>query len=107
VIRQDYIERLIEQLATLTARILGLAAAGKDDEARQELDGCYRSLGVTRAMIDRLDAGTLVAMLGANKATAVATVVEAEAALARSQGRDADARARSADADALRRASAR
>jgi hypothetical protein len=107
VIRQDYIERLIQQLATLSARILDLGAAGKHEEARQELDGCYRSLGVTRDMINRLDVSTLVAMLGASKTAAVATVVEAEAALARSQGREADARAKAANAEALRRASGR
>jgi hypothetical protein len=106
VIRQDYIERLIEQLATLGARILGLADAGKHEAARQELDSCYRSLGVTREMIDRLDIATLVAMLGASKAAAVATVIEAEAGLARSQGREADARAETVTAEALRRASA-
>jgi hypothetical protein len=107
VIRQDYLERMIEQLAATIGRILGLVSEGKSEEAARELDGCYRSLGVTRDMIERLDATTLGAMLGAGRAEAVARVLDAEAALAQSQGREADAHAKSRDAAAIRRAVSR
>jgi hypothetical protein len=104
VIRQDYIERMIEQLAAAIARIMGLAGEGNHEEAARELEGCYRSLGVTRSMLERLDATTLGAMLGSGKADAVARLLDAEAALARSQGREGDAHAKSRDAAELRRA---
>jgi hypothetical protein len=104
VIRQDYLERMIQQLAAAIARIADLAREGKHEQAGRELDGCYRSLGVTRDMLERLDATTLGAMLGVGKAEAVARVLDAEADLARSQGREADALAKSRDAAALRRA---
>jgi hypothetical protein len=107
VIRQDYIERMIEQLAAAIARIAGLASEGKYEDAARELDGCYRSLGVTRHMLERLDAPTLAAMLGGSRAEAVARVLDAEATLARSQGKDAEEGAKSRVAAALRRAVAR
>ncbi len=95
---------MIEQLATALARIAGLVVEGKHEEAAREVDGCYRSLGVTRDMIARLDPATLAAMFGPGRADAVARVLDAEAGVLRAQGRNADADSKSRDAEALRRA---
>ena len=103
MIRQDYFERLIEQLAGAIARVLGLVAESKYEDAAREIDGCYRALGVTPVMLGRLAPATLVAMLGAEKAEAVAKVLDAEAGILRAQGRDVEAYAKNRDAETIRR----
>ncbi len=107
MIRQDYFERLIEQLAGAIARVVGLVAEGKYEDAARAIDGCYRALGVTPVMLGRLEPVTLVAMLGAGKAQAVAKVLDAEAGILRAQGKDAEAHAKNRDAETMRRAAGR
>jgi hypothetical protein len=106
VVRQDYFERLIQQLAGAIARIAGFVADGKYEDASREIEASYRSLGLTPGMVGRLEPATLCALLGRGKLDAVASVLDAEAGLLRAQGRDAEAQGKSRDAEDLRRAGA-
>ncbi len=45
VLRDDYLMRLVRQLADALARIAGLRKAGLLDQASQELDAAFASLG--------------------------------------------------------------
>jgi hypothetical protein len=45
VLRDDYLMRLVRQLADALARIAGLRKAGLLDQAAQELDAAFASLG--------------------------------------------------------------
>lgn len=81
--QRDYIERLIEELAEGIARALGVGPAGRRsrDEALRDLDALWTSsVGLRRADAERLDDGSLRAMLGA-KAVLAAKLFEALAAL--------------------------
>jgi hypothetical protein len=93
--RQDYLERLIQQIAGFVARIVGLAARDDSDAAEHELDAAWTALGLRRADAHRLDDPTLRLLLG-NKALLGAQLLEAEASVQ-------EARAKVANADALRR----
>jgi hypothetical protein len=104
VIRQDYFERMIEQLAAAIARVAGLVAGRKYQDAGREVEGCYRTIGITRDMLVRLSPETIGAMFGPGKGDAVARVLDAEADLLRAQGRGAEAQSKKRDAAALRRA---
>jgi hypothetical protein len=84
--RQDYIERLIAQIADAIAHILGLAKSGRPEEAEHALTATWSSvLGLRRADVDHLDASTLRALLG-EKRLAAASLLDAEADLRRSRG---------------------
>jgi hypothetical protein len=107
MIREDYVERMIKELASAVARIMGLVSDGERTAATRELDACYRALGVDRNMITRLDTNTLARMLGAAKSEALAGVLEAEASLSMSDGREGDAASKKRDAAALRQVFAR
>ncbi len=99
--RQDYIERMIRQIAEFVARATGLAHDGRSAEAEQELDAAWASLGLRRADAQRLDDATLRLLLGA-KATLAANLFEAQADLEHARSRDAVAEALRGRAAALR-----
>jgi thioesterase domain-containing protein len=89
--RQDYIERMIAQIAEAVGRIMGLARSVQPEEAEREIASTWtRVLGFRRADLDRLDPGTLRALLGAKHDAAI-TLIEAEAQLRREQARDDEA----------------
>jgi len=73
--RRDYLERMIEQLAAVIGRILGLAGEGR----------VAASLGVRRADALRFDAATLRVML-AGKTDLAAKLFEAQAAVEEVRG---------------------
>jgi hypothetical protein len=84
--RQDYIERMIAQIAEAIGRALGLARSGQPIEAQSELDAAWSgALGLSRGDVQRLDDVTLRALLGA-KRTAAARLLDAEAELKELQG---------------------
>ncbi|MCL2448599.1 MAG: hypothetical protein FWD17_06615 [Polyangiaceae bacterium] len=99
--QQDYIERMIAQIAAAVARILGLAKA-TPEEAERELASTWSGvIGLRRADIDRLDASTVRALLGP-KRVAAAMLLDAEADVRRSQGQIDDAERLAALAAKLR-----
>jgi hypothetical protein len=84
--RQDYIERMIAQMAAAIARVLGLAKSGQPEEAQRELAATWSNVvGLRRTDVDRLDEATLRTLLG-DKRLAAAALLEAEADVKRSQG---------------------
>lgn len=84
--RQDYIERMIAQIAAAIAHVLGLARSGQGDQAERELEATWaRVIGLRRMDVDRLDDATLRALLG-NKRVPAATLLDAEADLRRLRG---------------------
>lgn len=84
--QQDYIERLISQIAAAVGRILGLAHAGQPEDARRELEATWsRVVGFRRADVDRLDEMVLRTMLG-DKRVAASALLDAEAEMARTAG---------------------
>jgi hypothetical protein len=84
--RRDYLEQLIERIAAAVARVVGLAREGRHEEAERALDEAWTTaLGFRRADVQRLDPGTLRAMLGA-RASPAAELVRAEAEVAEARG---------------------
>jgi len=63
--RQDYIERMIQQLAHAIASALGIAQAGDVQRAKEDLRATWSSVvGVRREDLERVDAATAHALLG-------------------------------------------
>lgn len=80
MIRQDFLLRLIQQLAELIGRAIGLAKKGRVEEAEQVLDDTASThVGMTRAMLDRLPPEEIARLLGAEKSMVVAAILDAEA----------------------------
>jgi hypothetical protein len=103
VIREDYIERTIRQLAEAVARLLGFAVAGRDDLAEQQLEQLYvEHLGMPRAAFARLAPENLAQILGSRSRIAV-ELLRAEAELRLAQGFTGDARELLARAELVRR----
>ena len=64
VLRDDYIHRMIRQLAEFIARITGFTATEKWDQALAESDRAWTELlDVPRDLVDRLDGPTLAQLL--------------------------------------------
>jgi hypothetical protein len=81
--RKDFLDRQLEGVALLLARLLGLRDAGRVDEARKELDQGARSLlGVGMMSLGRVDVRTAVGLLrSAAGAESYARLLEAAAEL--------------------------
>jgi hypothetical protein len=64
MIREDYIIRLIKQLADAIARIAGLRQRGDYVQAQHEVDHAWTDvLGVPRELVDATDPATLASLL--------------------------------------------
>jgi hypothetical protein len=89
--RQDYVERMIQQVAAAIGRALGASQSGQPEEALRELHAtCARVLGVRRGDIERVDEATLRALLH-GKVEPAAALVDAEADIREAQGDAASA----------------
>ncbi len=100
-LRQDFIGRLIQQLANFFARALKLVQEGQLDEADAEIAEAERALGLPRGM-DKLDARSAALMLnGGDKVVLAALLLEHKALSAGARGNDALARAYRTRARAL------
>jgi len=97
--KRDYFERMIEQVAAAAAKVMGLAAERRVEDAGVELDEAWRAgPGLGRNDAARLDDATLSILLGP-KTILAAALFEAEAAIADARGeatRARDLRARAA-----------
>jgi hypothetical protein len=101
--REDYLERMLSKIAEAIGRILGFAKSAQPEEADREIASTWSSvLGFRRADLERLDAGTLRALLGPKREAALA-LINAEVELRRAQGRDEDAERLARVAAGLRR----
>ncbi|MFO0676153.1 MAG: hypothetical protein U0169_06445 [Polyangiaceae bacterium] len=84
---RDWFMRAIEGIVEAIGRVMGLVKAGQLDDARRALDEAYSGqLGIPLAMIDRLDAASVVLVLGPERATLLLDLLRAEAALATASG---------------------
>ena len=91
MIRDDYLMRLVRQLAEALARIAGLRRAGLLDQAGEELDAAFASLGGIDPLLARDgDAAFLLSLVqDPSRREAMARLLEERDALraARSAGR--------------------
>lgn len=103
MIRQDYIKRLIEQLAQAVARALSRKDAAAAELALLEVERAYGELGVGRGFLD-LDPASLRVIIGSpERARAVAEVCRLEAELLHASGEAARSAQRRALAAELSR----
>ena len=56
MIRRDYLERMIEEVAAAVAKAFGLAREGRHDDAMREIESGYAVVGLSVLVLDRLDA---------------------------------------------------
>lgn len=95
---QDYIMRLIEQVARMLAAILTLRKAGQNEEARQEIDSsCWQTVGMSLAQIRRASPENIAQSLERSgparhaRAIVLAELLLQDAELSEAAGRSADA----------------
>ena len=62
MLRDDWVMRMVRQLAAALARIAGLRQAGLLDEAAETLDEAFTQLGVDPRLAGAADAATLLAL---------------------------------------------
>jgi len=62
--QQDVIKRMIEALGAALAKIAGLRAEGKNEEALQEVQAAYAALGLNRHLISSLQGASLRVVVG-------------------------------------------
>ena len=74
MLRHDFIKRLIEKMAAFMARLAGLAAAGRLDEADGELAEIERELGLPRGY-EALDSASIALLLGSADKVALASLL--------------------------------
>lgn len=85
MIKRDYLERLVEELAAITAKALGLARETRNDEARREIEAGYSVVGIPALVIERLDAASIRMMAG-EKTGALIELLDADAAVSELRG---------------------
>jgi len=85
--REDYLMRMIRQLAEALARIAGLRKAGDLRQALDAVDRLYDELGIPRELVDVVDTPTLAGMLGRpDKIRAAAMLLWEEGHLYKAKG---------------------
>lgn len=103
MLRRDYLERMIQQLADTIARALKRAKDGEHDEAMRDIDALYdRSVGLPRRLLERLELDSVRSMLVGDKLAALVLLLEAEAELRQLRDDSASAAACERRALALR-----
>ncbi|HXX30500.1 MAG TPA: hypothetical protein VEJ89_07265 [Myxococcaceae bacterium] len=92
-IRTDWLERLIQQLAQVLARALGLRARGEEEQALEEIHRATAELlGIPRAMLLSLDPRSALEALGQPRLrTAALRLLDEEESILRGQGKLAEA----------------
>lgn len=94
MIRDDFLMRLIQQLAETIGRAMGLARKGRTEEAVRELDDALLThVGMPRAMLDRLPPEEVARLLGPEKSMVIAALLDAHADIAGTPERRARAEA--------------
>lgn len=104
---KDYLLRLLEQLTEMVAAIQAAIRGGKNGEALATIaEAQQRLAGPLGAGFDRLDPGSVVSLLGVEKARMHAELLRLEAEARDALGESAKARAIEARAEAIERARA-
>jgi hypothetical protein len=99
VLQDDFLMRQVQQLSAAIARVFDGHAAGSIEEGLEELRAAGDALlGPNLSLVDILDAGSLGALLGADKMRALSRLRTAEAILHETDGDDARAGACRRDA---------
>jgi len=88
VIKKDFVERMIEQIADAIARLLKLKVEGKHGEALAEVRSvCQEALGMEYEMLVGVDAASAASLLGTPlKVRKLAELVRAEAEVLEAAG---------------------
>jgi len=105
-IQRDYIQRLVEALAQVTARLLTLRKAGQTGEALAEVERAAGSLlGVDLKLLEAIGPGPIAVQLGhPEKIEVLARLLDERAGLERARGDEAAAARWEARAAGLRAA---
>jgi hypothetical protein len=99
------VKRVIEELATAIAAAVRRSRGGSADEALKDLERTGdRELGMPRSTIDRLEARSVLLVLGKERTGVLLQLLEGEAEVLDAADRSADADKRRARAKAIRRA---
>jgi hypothetical protein len=86
MLRQDYIGRLIQQIAEMLARVAGLRKEGQPEQADAAIEDAERALGIPVGA-ERLDARSVATLLGgADKVVLAALILEHKALAADARG---------------------
>lgn len=86
MIQDDYLHRLIRQIAQLAAAVAGRRAEARA-ESVAEIDEAYGDLfGLPRGLLDRLDARTVRQLVREDQVPVLLELLEADAALAEATG---------------------
>ncbi|MFO0735347.1 MAG: hypothetical protein U0270_05690 [Labilithrix sp.] len=99
MIKRDYLERLLEEMAQLANRVIGRAAE-HPTETRREIDAAYSQVGVPTLVLDRLDPAS-IRMMSGDKVGALVKLLETDAEVSELLGDAPRARRRRALAHAL------
>jgi hypothetical protein len=103
MIREDFLLRLIQQLAEVIGRAMGLARKGRTEEAERALDEATNThVGMPRAMLNKLAPEELARVLGPEKCMVVAALLDAEADIAKLTADEGRAAVLIARANAIR-----
>jgi len=88
MIKKDFVERMIEQIADAIARLLKLKVEGRHGEALAEVRSvCQEALGVEYEMLVGVDAASAASLLGTPlKVRKLAELVRAEAEVLEAAG---------------------
>jgi hypothetical protein len=102
---KDYLLRMLEQLTEMMAAIRGAIGAGDSRGALAQIAEAQRFLvGPLGAGLDRLDGGSVVSLLGVEKARMLAELLRLEVQARDALGEGAKARAIEGRAAAITRA---
>jgi hypothetical protein len=84
---RDYILRMVQQVAQVIARAMGLITERKLDDADAELASGYGTLGLDRELVGVLDAASLARLLGdEDRIAAAVRLIAHDARLRLAQG---------------------
>ncbi len=90
--RQDYIERMLQKLAEVIARALGLAKAGKGEEGIELLEDAVASgFGMPLPMLLKLTPQTVWSLFGKDRSLRLAEALRVHHSLLAQAGRREDA----------------
>lgn len=102
--RDDWVKRVIQELAAAIAAAVGRSRAGSPDEALKELQRTGdRELGMPRSTIDRLEPRSVMLVLGKERTGVLIQLLEGEAEVLDAADRSTEAEKRRTRAREIKR----